>query len=143
MVMYQWWVSVCFMPGRHKGSRCVEFPQHLRISRDRCLLCETKPFETIPYENVKLNTCFFFLFRTVILGVMFIIVWNSLLRKQDEDKMKIWKLTPVLDTALKIAFKKCSQLLSPRPPSCSKYPSVFTSYCHLVGITKFGWRQLL
>lgn len=113
------WVSVCFVAGRHKGSKYGEFPQHLRISRDHCLLWETKPFEMIAYENVRLHACFFFLYKAVILGVMFIIVWNSLLRKQDGSKLIIsafWKLTLLQGIALKMTFKECSQLLSPRPP---------------------------
>lgn len=67
---------------------------------------------------MKLNTCFFFLRKAVILGVMFIIVWSSILRKQDEDKLKVstlWKLT-LLDTALKIIFSKCRPLLSQSSP---------------------------
>lgn len=149
--MYQWWVSVCFMAGRHKGSRYGETPQHLRSSRDHCLLWETKPFETIPYEYVKLNTCFLFLYKAVILGMMFIIVWNSLLRKQDEDKVKsstFWKLTLLLHPALKMTFKKCGQLLSPRPPSSLVLQLLFkVSPCFYKPLSPEGkykiWRQLL
>lgn len=106
------------MAGRQKGSRHGGFSQHLWISRDHCLLWGTKPFESISYENVKLNIYFFFFHKSVILGVMFIIVWNSILGKQDEDKLKVstlWKLT-LLGTALKITFSKCRSLLSLSSP---------------------------
>lgn len=118
--MCQQWFSICFVAGRQKGSRHGGFSQHLWISRDHCLFWGTKPFETIPYENVKLNTCFFFLHKAVILGVMFIIVWNSILRKQDEDKLKVstlWKLA-LLDRALKNILSKCRSLLYLSSPHC-------------------------
>lgn len=55
-VTCQHWLSMCFMAGRQKGSRCGGFSQHMDFQISLLIMGE-KPFETIPYENVKLNTC--------------------------------------------------------------------------------------
>lgn len=55
-----------------------------------------KTFWNYSYENVKLNSCFFFIYKAVILDVMFVVVGNRLFNKKE---MKInwisafWQLT--------------------------------------------------
>lgn len=53
-----------------------------------------KTFWNYSYENVKLNGCFFFIYKAVILDVMFVVVGNRLFnKKRDEDKLNLHFLT--------------------------------------------------